>query len=318
MAKNNKLKEFTYSIDVPDKDSIFNPALFVADNNNSASEVKTVPISDLLDFDNNPYLSEDAYFKKILDPDISVEELKNILRLEFTLDAMDNGKLNHQLNILWYRPNFIKAVTAICSESILSVSLTKRINKAIYFVLVLMDAPINNKYAEFVDIYGDLIYKLNKNRIDTLTTHGFKLNDAYKLALSLSSSDNEAETIITFNSMLLECDPDKVTPKMIKDAYKSIFNIESIFTPVMFDTINYQNSSENVRQMYMSISIALADFLESSQPSVIYRTLWVYSCKLASNPGYLNTIRFSLRKSPLGPNTTGIVQHLVNNGAYLI
>lgn len=314
-----KLKEFTYKIEAPNSDgTIFNPNVFVSTNRDTSQENKEVPIGELLDFSNNPYLSETAYFEKIMNPGISADELKSILRLDFTLDAMNEGKYNHQLGVLWYRPNFVKAVTAICTESALGVTLTKKLNKAIYGVMGLMNNVIPNQYDSFVELYGDLVYRLNKNYIDILTTHGFKLNDAYKLALSLSSSDSEAETVIEFNNILLECNPDKVTPKMIKDAYKSLFNIESIFTPVMFNTINYNESSENVKQMYMSISIALADFLESSQPSVMYRTLWVYSCKLASNPGYLNTVRFGLRNSSLGPNTAGIVQHLINNGAYII
>lgn len=314
-----KLKEFTYKIETPNPDgTLFNPNVFISTNRDTSQENREVAIGELLDFKNNPYLSETAYFEKIMNPEITVEELKSILRLEFTLDAISEGKFNHQLSLLWYRPAFVKAVTAICADSPLGVTLNKKLNKAIYEVMIFMDNNVPNQYENFVELYDDLIYRINKDRIDTLTTHGFKLNDAYKLALSLSSSDSEAEVIIAFNSILLECNPDKVTPKMIKDAYKSLFNIETIFSPVMFNTINYNESTEDVKQMYMSISIALADFLESSQPSVIYRTLWVYSCKLASNPGYLNTVRFGLRNSSLGPNTAGIVQHLINNGAYII
>lgn len=316
----SKLKEFTYKIDLPDPENgLFNPQVFISQNRETAADENVeVPITELLNFENNPYLSETAYFEKIMNPDISVEELKEILRLEFTVDSMIEGKFNQKLGLLWYNTNFVKAVTDICNDIPTSITLFKKINKMIYDIMVSMVYVIPDQTAEFVDMYGGLIYRLNKSHIDILTNHGFKLNDSYKLALSISGSNNDVEAIGKFNSTLLDCDPDKVTPKMIKDAYKSLFNIENIFTPVMLEVINYNDAEESVKQMYMSISIALADFLESSQPSVIYRTLWLYSCKLASNPGYLNAVRFGLRNSSLGPNTTGIIQHLISQGAYII
>lgn len=266
---------------------------------------------DQLNLDSNPYLSYSAFDAKILDKEITEEELKNLLQsnLSYVINSIVTD-LHPKFKYLLNEKKFIRAMIDVVQDTtIMKDSDVVNLNR-------IMFDYVHSEFKDKSDTMPDVLelsLLLNKQAILPLQHENFDKSTIALLLLARFSSDNPAVSVMRFNNSLLCLSPEKCTVKALVNIYNSYYNISDIFNTMMFD-VRTEFVDDDMKTIYKNMSIALIDVLESQIPSEVYNTLLNYS---ATNMYGTTPVRFNLSEANLGPNTIEIIRFLGSRGIYV-
>ena len=241
--------------------------------------------------------------------DLIIKSYDDLLKDIFTND-------NTQFLLLFINSRFLSVLIQALNSNKIEITPYIRMycNKLAYDYLTLG----NDDDAYLKQLFLSLSKTVNRQYIPLLQSLGIPEELAAKMALSRFSSDKEIVNVKRLNFVIMQSPIQLMTEQMIVFIYEKLFDeLTPLLKGIMFDVlsdIDYDTMSEDMIEIYSTISLAILDMLNNMTSANMRKVLLSYEGDYSTLIKSTKGVRFSFRTlSEDFRRISDVVEALSNN-----